>query len=725
MDVDRFTQERAQGWEELAGLVREAGTRPQRLGAERLLRLGRRYRSAAADLALARRLFPGDPLTRTLERLVTDARQCVYASEARRRSVVDFITTGYWQRIRERPIALLAGIALLLVPLTLAAIWAIDDPAAALGVVPAQFQDAADPASGGAALTPGDEAELSSAIFTNNIRVTFVAIAGGILLGIGSAAVTIFNGGFVGALVGLDDRERPVRRPAAVRAPARAARAELHRGRLLGRAAARLVDDQPRQPDARRVAARGGAAGDGDRAGDDAVARGRRSDRGLREPAPSVAAGGARGRLRARRHVLDAGDRPRAARSRPASGLRPQVGGDAGGGELVGRRLDDLRAGVAEHVRDAGAGGQHVERDGLGADRVGARRLGGDDRVEVGIADGRDGHRVVAGEHRHRVGERLRRALVEQVAEDHHQRALGALDRLQRWSPIRVGLAVLLVLVALVVVPLTWNLLTPAHDLGIDGKPTCGTSNVMILMAQSVPSATSVPCVASLPAGWELGGVEVEDGRGRVLARLRPRREPRRRSDAAPARRVSVSRARARCRATKPGMRRFERIRATSARPAQHALLPVPGRLRHLRFAFDGRATASLIFDADSALAFQPRADARGEQCDEQNGLGSAAPVRPVPRRIVMAALMIAAYVLGSRARGSSVALVVAIAHDRVSLRLLGIRRGWGTALLAGVLGWGIGVLLALEPRRLGLGRRRPRRPHASRSRSRRRWPPR
>jgi uncharacterized membrane protein SpoIIM required for sporulation len=203
MDVDRFTRERAAGWEELAGLVREAGTRPQRLGAERLLRLGRRYRAAAADLALARRLFPGDPQTRKLERLVTDARQCVYASEARRRSVIDFVTTGYWQRIRERPIALFAGIALLLVPLALAAIWAIDDPAAALGVVPVQFQDAADPASGGAALAPGDEAALSSAIFTNNIRVTFVAIAGGILLGIGSAAVTIFNGGFVGALVGL------------------------------------------------------------------------------------------------------------------------------------------------------------------------------------------------------------------------------------------------------------------------------------------------------------------------------------------------------------------------------------------------------------------------------------------------------------------------------------------------------------------------------------------
>ena len=203
MDVDRFRRERSAGWEELAALVREAGTRPQRLGAERLLLLGRRYRAAAADLALARRLFGSDPLTRSLERLVTDARQCVYASEARRRSVVGFLTTGYWQRVRERPLALLAGIALLLVPLALAATWAIDDPAAALGIVPTEFQDVADPGSGGAALSPGEEAALSSQIYTNNIQVTFMAIAGGMLLGLGSAAVTIFNGGFVGAVLGL------------------------------------------------------------------------------------------------------------------------------------------------------------------------------------------------------------------------------------------------------------------------------------------------------------------------------------------------------------------------------------------------------------------------------------------------------------------------------------------------------------------------------------------
>jgi uncharacterized membrane protein SpoIIM required for sporulation len=202
MDVDRFTRERAAGWDELQELVRAAGSRPQRLASEPLLRLGRRYRAAAADLALARRLYPGDPVTRRLERLVTEARQSVYATEPRRRSLRAFLTTGYWQRIVQRRTALLTGLALLFVPMALAAAWAIDDPAAALGIVPGEFHEAAEPGGGGG-LSTGEEAAFASTIYTNNIRVTFLVVAGGILLGLGSAALTIFNGGFIGAIFGL------------------------------------------------------------------------------------------------------------------------------------------------------------------------------------------------------------------------------------------------------------------------------------------------------------------------------------------------------------------------------------------------------------------------------------------------------------------------------------------------------------------------------------------
>jgi uncharacterized membrane protein SpoIIM required for sporulation len=203
MDVDRFTRERAQGWEELAGLVRDAGSKPQGLGAEKLLRLGRRYRSAAADLALARRLFPHEAQTRRLERLVADARQSVYATEARRRSLVDFITTGYWQRVREVPAALIIALVLMFVPMALSAIWAIDDPNGALGLVPTQFEDAADPSTRFGDLSTEEAAAMSSAVFTNNIQVTFLVIAAGIVFGVGSVVAMLLGCAYIGPLIGL------------------------------------------------------------------------------------------------------------------------------------------------------------------------------------------------------------------------------------------------------------------------------------------------------------------------------------------------------------------------------------------------------------------------------------------------------------------------------------------------------------------------------------------
>jgi uncharacterized membrane protein SpoIIM required for sporulation len=201
--LDRFLEQREPGWTGLEELLRQAGAKPERLGPERLRRLGSLYRAAAADLAFARRAYPHDPVTRRLERLVLDARQAVYADAGTRRSLRWFLSRGYWQRVRERPWALAAALLMLFGPMALAAVWAIDDPAAAIGVVPAEFQGAADPGGGTRSLSGGDQAALSSQIFTNNIRVTFLAIAGGILGGLGTAAVTIFNGGFIGAIVGL------------------------------------------------------------------------------------------------------------------------------------------------------------------------------------------------------------------------------------------------------------------------------------------------------------------------------------------------------------------------------------------------------------------------------------------------------------------------------------------------------------------------------------------
>jgi uncharacterized membrane protein SpoIIM required for sporulation len=199
MNVDRFISEREGDWRELDGLLR-AKRRPRRRVPD-VLRLAALYRGAAADLALARRRHPGDPVVTRLESLVARARQVVYAEEPRRGSLRTFFARTYWVRVRERPAPLLVAIALLLVPAGLAAAWALADPSAAIGLIPRQFRGAVEPV-GDTGMTTAETTAFSSAVMTNNIQVTFVAFAAGIALGLGTALVVAYNGLILGAVAG-------------------------------------------------------------------------------------------------------------------------------------------------------------------------------------------------------------------------------------------------------------------------------------------------------------------------------------------------------------------------------------------------------------------------------------------------------------------------------------------------------------------------------------------
>jgi uncharacterized membrane protein SpoIIM required for sporulation len=167
--------------------------------------LGATYRATAADLAIARRRFAGDPLVGRLERLVDRARQLVYESAAKQGSLRAFVSHGYWRRVRERPWPLVIAALLLLAPAFLAGYWAWRDPGPASGLVPEQFQSVTEPRPAGQDLgvSVDDQAALASEIFTHNITVTMLAFAGGITLGFGTAYVLLTNGMLLGAVAGL------------------------------------------------------------------------------------------------------------------------------------------------------------------------------------------------------------------------------------------------------------------------------------------------------------------------------------------------------------------------------------------------------------------------------------------------------------------------------------------------------------------------------------------
>src|SRR3954470_7613855 len=145
MSPERFAAERGPDWTQLEDAIERAGDRPEKLGRDGVRRLGELYRAAAAELAFARRRFPGEAQTERLEALVLRSRATVYARVGRRASIWRFVTRGYWRRLAERPVLVLVAWTLLLAPAMAGGVGGPADARAPAGLVPAEFQSAADP----------------------------------------------------------------------------------------------------------------------------------------------------------------------------------------------------------------------------------------------------------------------------------------------------------------------------------------------------------------------------------------------------------------------------------------------------------------------------------------------------------------------------------------------------------------------------------------------------
>ena len=174
----------------------------------------------------------------------------------------------------------------------------------------------------------------------------------------------------------------------------------------------------------------------------------------------------------------------------------------------------------------------------------------------------------------------------------------------------------------------------------------------------------------------------------------RGRREPCRRRPVAPPEACSW-RGRPRCRPTRSGTRRFEQPERLPPNLAGHALLPLRGRLRHVRVRLRRRHECV----ADVRRRQRPRFPAPFRA--GRRGGGSQRPP-PLRRRRACRALVGATGEFVSPRRSVEVLLrvVVAVAarhrDDVIVVAPARHRRGWVTALLAGVAGWTLAALLTL-----------------------------
>ena len=198
---------------------------------------------------------------------------------------------------------------------------------------------------------------------------------------------------------------------------------------------------------------------------------------------------------------------------------------------------------------------------------------------------------------------------------------------LQRWSVKRVALAVAILVGAFLAVQAVFGLFVPAQ-VESGGSPSCGTTNSMILMAQSVPTATSLPCVSALPAGWQQGGLHTKRGRSTFWLGFDPDGSRAVEVTLLPPGGCATDQA-VEVPSEVAGMRRFERPETLPPRLHTIRTYVFEGGCVIYDYALGAKADPSLVFIADSALDFQPRSSLVATVAERTNGLrlcGAGAP---------------------------------------------------------------------------------------------------
>jgi len=199
MTIEAFIAARRERWRELETMLQQSRRgRLREVPAAQLERFGTLYRDAASDLAIARRDFPADDITVSLNNLCARAHPVLFRSApVSRRDLARRFLVGIPRAFRDRRAYVLVSLALL-VASAIAGWLAVD--------LRPDLRDSLIPASGFDQLARGQVNTLPNApllgtvIITNNIKVAAVCFLGGALAGVPTAFILAANGWMLGTI---------------------------------------------------------------------------------------------------------------------------------------------------------------------------------------------------------------------------------------------------------------------------------------------------------------------------------------------------------------------------------------------------------------------------------------------------------------------------------------------------------------------------------------------
>lgn len=207
MRINQFYELRQNDWKQLEHYLNQSQHSLRTLSPEAIETLGRLYRAASSDLALAQRDFGDHQVTLYLNQLVARAHAVVYRSEPLAyQRLLRFVTAGFPRAYRDGWPFILAAMLMFFLPALLSALSTRLYPESARWLLPAEMQSL---------VTELQKQELwtdipiqqrpfaSSFVMRNNIQVAFLAFGGGMLAGLLTFWVMIYNGLMLGSLTGV------------------------------------------------------------------------------------------------------------------------------------------------------------------------------------------------------------------------------------------------------------------------------------------------------------------------------------------------------------------------------------------------------------------------------------------------------------------------------------------------------------------------------------------
>ncbi len=202
MTIDRFVEDRRARWARLGNLIFEANGRVERLAPDDVLELGRLYRSASSDLAVARRDFALDAATERLNDLVAAGHALVYSeAPTSGRRLRRFFLQELPASVRANSRFTAVSFAAFAIPLLATFAIGLLLPEIAATALPADTRQHLAERRLWTNIPEGYRPLMGPLIIVNNVRVAVVAFAGGLTAGALTLYLLVANGGFLGTVL--------------------------------------------------------------------------------------------------------------------------------------------------------------------------------------------------------------------------------------------------------------------------------------------------------------------------------------------------------------------------------------------------------------------------------------------------------------------------------------------------------------------------------------------